>query len=66
MSKKKIYGILTLLKAELCPNAGCTPRQFFFHQSLLSFKIGKMHTSEFPFKDSKDIYISQTVADVQV
>ena len=30
------------------------------------FKIGKMHTSECPFKDSKDIYISQAVADVHL
>lgn len=38
---------------------------FFFHQSVLSFKFGNDHSNEYPFKDSKDIYISQALDEVQ-
>lgn len=64
-SGKKDPWHITSSQEELCLNADCTPMRLFLHQSLLLFMIGNNHSNEFPFKDSKDIYISQTLADVQ-
>ena len=59
--KKETYDILTLLNQNYALMWTIYLRYFSFIK-VLSFMFGNDHLNEYPFKVSKDIYISQSVA----
>lgn len=64
--EKRAHDIPTFLKQNYAfLNADYIPTLLFFHQSLLLFKFGNNHSNEYSSKESKDIYISQAVTEIQ-